>query len=54
VIHLSLISDSTCRRRTFSALKKFLRTSAPTPRLKKKMLHMSRGPTINCAVASGT
>jgi hypothetical protein len=26
----------------------------PTPRLKKKTLHMSRGLTINCAVAFGT
>jgi hypothetical protein len=36
------------------ALKKFLSTSAPTPQLKKKMLRMSRGPTINCAVAFDT
>jgi hypothetical protein len=54
VIHLSLISASTCCRRTFSALKKFLSTSALTPRLKKKTLCMSRGPTINCAIAFGT
>jgi hypothetical protein len=31
-----------------------LSTSAPTPRLKKKTLRMSRGPTINCTVAFGT
>jgi hypothetical protein len=53
VIHLSLISASTCCRRTFSALKKSLSTSAPTPRLKKKTLRMNRGPTINYAVAFG-
>jgi hypothetical protein len=53
VIHLFLISASTCCRSTFLALKKFLSTSALTPRLKKKTLHMSRGPTINCAVAFG-
>jgi hypothetical protein len=51
VIHLSLISASTYCRRTFSALNKFLSTSAPTPQLKKKTLRMSKGPTINCAVA---
>jgi hypothetical protein len=54
MIHLSLISASTCCRRTFSVLKKFLSTSAPAPQMKKKTLRMSRGPTIYCAVAFGT
>jgi hypothetical protein len=51
VIHLSLISVSTFCRMIFSALRKFLNTSFPTPRLKKKTPRMSRGPTINYAVA---
>jgi hypothetical protein len=33
--------------------KKSLSTSFPTPRLKKKMPRLNRGPVINCAVASG-
>jgi hypothetical protein len=52
-IHLSLISVSTCCRRTFSALKKSQSTSALTLRLKKKTLRMNRGPTINYAVTFG-
>jgi hypothetical protein len=53
VIHLSLISVSTCCWRIFLALKKFLNTSFLTPRLKNKTPRMSRGPTINCVVAFG-
>jgi hypothetical protein len=54
VIHLPLISSSICCQRTSSVLKNFLSTSAPSPRLKKKMLCMSIGLTINCVVAFGT
>jgi hypothetical protein len=51
VIHLSLISASTCCRRTFSAPKKFPSTFTSIPQLKKKTRRMSRGPTINCFIA---
>jgi hypothetical protein len=53
MIHLPLISASTCYQRKSLVLNRFLSTFFPTPLLKKKTPHRNRGPTTNCAVASG-